>query len=95
MYGLCNISSSRLSKQPFLSHSLPQKILPDLSWITPAGFNFFAFRNNSFFYGARSSALRRTPNLEDQVSVFTSPSDRVAQLYPQAPDSLLVAFYDS
>jgi hypothetical protein len=23
-----------------------------------------------------------------------SPSDRVAQLYPQAPDSLFIAFYD-
>jgi hypothetical protein len=36
-----------------------------------------------------------TPNLEDQVPVFMSPSDRVTQLYPQAPDSLSVAFYDS
>jgi hypothetical protein len=44
-----------------------------------------------FFYRARLSALRPTPNLEDQVSVFTmSPSDRVVQLYPQAPDSLFV-----
>jgi hypothetical protein len=31
-----------------------------------------------------SSAFRATQNLEDQVSVFTSPTDRVAQLYPQA-----------
>jgi hypothetical protein len=37
----------------------------------------------------------QTPNLEDQVLVFMSPSDRVAQLYPQAPVSLFVAFYDS
>jgi hypothetical protein len=35
------------------------------------------------------------PNLEDQVSVFMSPSDRVVQLYPQAPGSLFVAFYGS
>jgi hypothetical protein len=34
---------------------------------------------------------RPTPNLEDQVSVFMSRGDRVAQLYPQA---LGVAFYD-
>jgi hypothetical protein len=27
---------------------------------------------------------RPTPNLEDQVSVFMTPGDRVAQLYPQA-----------
>jgi hypothetical protein len=39
--------------------------------------------------------LRPTPNLEDQVSVFMSPSDMVTQLYPQEPGSLLVAFYDS
>jgi hypothetical protein len=39
--------------------------------------------------------LRPTPNLEDQVSVFMSPSDRVAQLYREAPGSLFVAFYDS
>jgi hypothetical protein len=47
------------------------------------------------FYKARSSALRPTPNLEEQVPVFMSPSDRVAQLYPQAPGSLFVAFYVS
>jgi hypothetical protein len=39
--------------------------------------------------------LRPTPNLEDQVSVFMFPSDRVAKLYPQAPGSFFVAFYDS
>jgi hypothetical protein len=27
---------------------------------------------------------RPTPNLEDQVSVFMTPGDRVAHLYPQA-----------
>jgi hypothetical protein len=48
-----------------------------------------------FFYRASSSALRPTPNLEDRVSVFMSPSDKVAQLYPQAPGSLFVALYDS
>jgi hypothetical protein len=34
-----------------------------------------------------------TPNLEDQDSVFMFPSDRVAQLYPQAPGSLFIDFY--
>jgi hypothetical protein len=33
--------------------------------------------------------------MEDQVSVFMSPSDGVAQLYAQAPGSLFVIFYDS
>jgi hypothetical protein len=42
-----------------------------------------------------SSALRPTPNLEDLVSVCMSLSDRMVQLYPQAPGSLFVAFHDS
>jgi hypothetical protein len=46
-------------------------------------------------YRARSSALAFNPNVEDQLSVFMPPSDRVAQFYPQAPGSLFVAFYDS
>jgi hypothetical protein len=59
-------------------------------------FHFFAFRNNNSFYRARSSSvLRPTPDLEDQVPVFMCPSDTVAQLHPQAPGSLFVAFYDS
>jgi hypothetical protein len=32
--------------------------------------------------------------MEDKVPVFMSRSDRVDQLYPQAPSSLLVTFYD-
>jgi hypothetical protein len=48
------------------------------------------------FYRAKSSALRLTTNLEDQVTEIMSPSDnRVVQLYPQAPGSLFIAFYDS
>jgi hypothetical protein len=39
--------------------------------------------------------LRPTPNLEGQVSVFMFPSDRVAQLYPQASGFLYIAFHDS
>jgi hypothetical protein len=39
--------------------------------------------------------LRPSPNLEDQVSVFIPPSDRVAQLYPHALGSLFFASYDS
>jgi hypothetical protein len=39
--------------------------------------------------------LRPNPNLEEQVPVFKSPSDRVAQLYPEAPGYLFIAFYDS
>jgi hypothetical protein len=36
--------------------------------------------------------LLPTPSPKDQVSVFMYPNDRVAHLYPQAPDSLFVAF---
>jgi hypothetical protein len=39
--------------------------------------------------------LRPTPNMNDQVSVSMSPSDRVDQLYPQTLGSFFVAFYDS
>jgi hypothetical protein len=46
-------------------------------------------------YRARSSALRPTPNLDDQVPVVMSPSDSVAQLYLQPLGSLFVASYDS
>jgi hypothetical protein len=38
-----------------------------------------------------SSDLRPTPNLEGQVSVFMSPSDKLAQLQDQAPGSLFIA----
>jgi hypothetical protein len=36
-----------------------------------------------------------SPNREDQVPVFISPRNRVAQLYPRALGSLSVASYDS
>jgi hypothetical protein len=41
------------------------------------------------------SQIRDPPNLESQVSVFISPRNRVAQLYPQALGSIFVASYDS
>jgi hypothetical protein len=34
-------------------------------------------------YRERLSVLRQTPNLEDQVSVFITPGDRVIELYRQ------------
>jgi hypothetical protein len=48
-----------------------------------------------FFYRGSSSALRSTPQPGGRVSVFMSPSDRVAHLYTQAQGSPFVAFYDS
>jgi hypothetical protein len=41
------------------------------------------------------SQIRDSPNLDGQVSVFISPRNKVAQLYPQALSSLFVASYDS
>jgi hypothetical protein len=38
---------------------------------------------------------RDSTNLEDQVVVFISPRNRVAQLHPQALGSLFLASYDS
>jgi hypothetical protein len=37
-----------------------------------------------------SSVLRPTPNLEDQVPVLMSLSDKVAKLYPQEPFHRLI-----
>jgi hypothetical protein len=40
------------------------------------------------------SQIRDSHNLKDQVPVFISPKNTVAQLYPQALGSLFVASYD-
>jgi hypothetical protein len=70
--------------------SLPSKILP----VVPSGFYIFRFCNNNFLtHQGRQSWSN--PNLEVQVSVFISPSDRVVQLNPQTPGSLFLAFDDS
>jgi hypothetical protein len=55
------------------------------------GLLFWGFLTITF---NRAGLLVQLPtyNLEDQVSVFMTSGDRVAQLYPQAP--ILVAFYD-
>jgi hypothetical protein len=41
------------------------------------------------------SQIRDSTNLEGQVPVIISLRNRVAQLYPQAMDSLFVASYDA
>jgi hypothetical protein len=45
------------------------------------GLPFLGFRNNNLLWGWIVSAA---PNPQDQASVFFTPGDRVAQLYPQA-----------
>jgi hypothetical protein len=39
------------------------------------------------FYGVGLLAPHPTPNLEDKISVFMTPVDRVAQLYSRTMDS--------
>jgi hypothetical protein len=58
-------------------------------------FQFFVFHNSNFFRRIRWSGLHLTSNLENQVPIFMSQSDRVAQLYPQAPGSLLIIIFNS
>jgi hypothetical protein len=47
------------------------------------GLLLWGFITITFLWGLML-VQRPTPNLEDQVSVFMTPGDRVAQLYPQA-----------
>jgi hypothetical protein len=58
----------------------------------------------AFIFGSESrgtrdkilmSQIRDSPNLEGQVPVFISPTNRVGQLYPQALGSILIASYNS
>jgi hypothetical protein len=52
------------SKEPFLSHSLPLKIMLDLSissWIRSSGFHFFGFWNTNFFLQFKVISLASNP----------------------------------
>jgi hypothetical protein len=64
-----NASSSSSAKLPFLSHSLPQKILPNL--YHPA---FISLDLAAIFIESKAVSLASNPNLEDQVSVFLCPA---------------------
>jgi hypothetical protein len=81
-----------LEPQPSLQHSatLVYAIMDYTVW-----FSLLWISQHYLFYRARFSALHPTHNLERQVSVFMSPSDRVAQLCPQVSGSIFAAFYDS
>jgi hypothetical protein len=59
--------------------------------ITPG----FHFLRNNFFFQNKVVGLCIQPDVEDQVPVFSSASNRVAPVYSQAPGSLFVALYDS
>jgi hypothetical protein len=72
----------------------PYPSLEDSARLHPV-FHLFGFRNTNFFFlQSKFVSLATTLNLENYVPAFTYPSDRVAQLYPQAPSSLFIAPYD-
>jgi hypothetical protein len=52
-------------------------------------------RSSRGTHGSLLSQIRDSPNLEGQVPVFMSPTNRVTWLCPQALGSLFVASYDS
>jgi hypothetical protein len=80
--------------QPSSEDSVPRYVyfvrLLDHPVCTPLNFVTINFTEQG-----RQPCAQPPPNLEDQVSLFISPSDRMAQLYPRAPGSFFVAFYDS
>jgi hypothetical protein len=86
--------SSSSAEQPLLSHNLPSKIMPDLSWLATSRFHFFGLRNGGFFFlQSKVVSLASNPQPGDPGHCIF-PSDRVTQLYPPTPGSLFVAFYD-
>jgi hypothetical protein len=72
----------------------PEPSLEDSASLHPV-FTSLDFTIIFYFYRARSSsALHPTASAEDNIPVFMSTSDRVALLYPQAPHSLFITYYD-
>jgi hypothetical protein len=59
-----------------------------LCWSSPAQ-SFLGLESRGTRDHILLSQIRDSPNLEDQVPVFISPMNRVAQLYPQALGFLL------
>jgi hypothetical protein len=77
--------SSSLAKQNLLKHSLLQKILPDL------------IRFSLLCILSQSKVVSLVSNIQpggQGPCIYVPPSDRLAQLYPQALDSLFIDFYD-
>jgi hypothetical protein len=85
-------STSTAAKELFLSHSLPYNILPDT--LPPLDHPVFTSLDFARAMFLQSKLVSFASNLEDNVSVFTYPGDRVTQLYSQAPGYFLFAFYD-
>jgi hypothetical protein len=53
------------------------------------------FESREIHYHILLSQIRDSLNLENQVSVFVSSKNSMAQLYPQVLGSLFIASYDS
>jgi hypothetical protein len=66
-----------------------------LAWQPVMGHSLPWISWQQVFYGVGLWTPRLTPNLEDQASIFVTPRDRVAQLYPRHWAPILVAFYDT
>jgi hypothetical protein len=58
-----------------------------------SGFHFFGFRNNTFLYKARSSALRPTPQPGDLSLCNYGPVTGWSRYNRRHPGSIFVAFY--
>jgi hypothetical protein len=83
-----------LAKRPFLSHGLPEKILPDLSEFRSSDFQFFGFHNNIFLqFNSVSLAFNSEPG-GPGLCIYV-PQWHGGPVIPPASGSHLVASYDS
>jgi hypothetical protein len=89
----CEKLSSSVAKQPILSHSLPWEILPDLYHPLFTSLNFAT--TYFFFTEQCHQPCVKLPTWRTRSLYVCTSSDRVAQLYPQAPGSPFVAFCGS
>jgi hypothetical protein len=64
-----------------------------LSWIGPSGFHFFGFHNSIIFTEQGHQLFIHAQTWRARSLYLCPPSDRVAQLYPWAADSLFIAIY--
>jgi hypothetical protein len=72
---------------PYVTYSLTRGWVCELQLFLPLAFAVI-LRSES-----GGTQIRNLPNLEDQDLIFVSPRNSVAQLYPQALGTLLVASY--
>jgi hypothetical protein len=94
-------SSSQSQKSPFWAISCPRIfhhicLFPVMCRESDHPvFTSSDFATTVFFFTEQGRQPCVQPPTWRSRSLYLSPSDRVAQLYPQAPGSLFIAFYDS